>query len=67
MVNVEIPDSTQLEVNFGVSFGNIKPENARDVTIREITLSESLLTPGLQTSVLLDSFLHVSADGEGKS
>lgn len=67
MVNVEIPDSTQLEVNFGVSFGNIKPENARDVTIREITLSESLLTPGLQTSVLLDSFLHVSADGEGKA
>jgi len=66
MVNTEIPDSTQLEVNFAVSFGDILPENARDVTIREVTLGESLLTPGLQTSVLVDSFLHVSADNQGK-
>ena len=67
MVNVNVPTIEPSEVSFAVSFGNIRPENAIDLTIREITLGESLLTPGLQTSVLVDSFLHVSPDQGGKA
>lgn len=66
MVNPSIPNVEQSEVKFAVSFGDIKPENAIDLTIREITLGESLLTPGLQTSVLLDSYMHVSPTQDGK-
>lgn len=65
MVNLNIPTPDQSEVKFVVAFGDIKPENHTDISIREVTLSESLLTPGLQTSVLVDSHLHVTPDGQG--
>lgn len=65
MANAEVPTIDQYEVKFAVVIDGAKIENTRDISIREITLSESLLTPGLQTSVLFDSFLHVSADDKG--
>lgn len=67
MPNVNVPTIEQSEVKFAVLIDGAKVENTRDITVREITLSESLLTPGLQTSVLFDSFLHVSSDDTGKA
>lgn len=66
MVNNRIPTVEQASVEFSVSFNDIDDYNARDFSIREVTLSESLLTPGLQTSVLVDSFMHASPDSQGK-
>lgn len=60
MVQADIPSIGESSVTFNVGFSNMAREDASDVTIREISLSESLLTPGLQTSVLLDSHLHAS-------
>lgn len=67
MVNRNIPTFEDYEVKFGVSFSGVPDYNFRDVSIREITLSESLLTPGLQTSILVDSYLHASPDSNGKT
>ncbi len=58
--NANIPTEADIRTTLEVEFIGIKPENAADVSIREAILSESLLTPGLQTSVVLDSHLHVS-------
>lgn len=44
-----------LLVNAQVSFDG---QSFEDVTIREVTLGESLLTPGLQTAVTLQSFVY---------
>ena len=45
--------------NFTVSFnGNVTDRDLNQVTPKEVMLGESLLTPGLQTSVKFDSFLH---------
>ena len=43
------------KVNATVSLGGMIFD---DITIKEINLSENLLTPGLQTSVTLQSFIH---------
>lgn len=65
MVDTSIPTPDITEVKFSVVFDGIKRENYSDISVREVTLSESLLTPGLQTSVLVDSFLHVSPNEKG--
>jgi len=67
MVNVNLPPIEESKVDFTVAFSGVDEQNTREITIREITLGESLLTPGLQTSVLVNSFLHASPDGEGKT
>lgn len=67
MVNVNLPPIEESKVDFTVAFNGVDEQNTREITIREITLGESLLTPGLQTSVLVNSFLHASPDGEGKT
>ena len=46
------------KVNATVSLGGMIFD---DITIKEINLSENLLTPGLQTSVTLQSFIHSRA------
>lgn len=66
MVNVNVPTIEESKVDFVVGFNGVNEQNTREITIREITLGESLLTPGLQTSVLVNSFLHASPDREGK-
>jgi hypothetical protein len=67
MVNVNIPPPEDYAVFFTVAIDGADPANLQDFSIREITLGESLLTPGLQTSVLVDSFLHASVDDQGKA
>lgn len=67
MVNVNLPPIEESKVDFTVAFNGVDEQNTREITIREITLGESLLTPGLQTSVLVNSFLHASPDEEGKT
>jgi hypothetical protein len=47
---------TSVDVDFsGISESDLLLE---DFTIREVTMTESLLTPGLQTAVKFQSFLH---------
>lgn len=59
--NTNIPTDFDIRTQLDVQFENIDPANALEITVREVVLSESLLTPGLQTSVLVDSFKHVTA------
>lgn len=44
--------------SFDVAFQNNNTELFRDLSAKEITMTESLLTPGLQTSITLQSFFH---------
>lgn len=44
-------------VKISVSFSGASSE-LKDFTIRELMLGESLLTPGLQTSIKADSYIH---------
>ena len=37
---------------------DVPPKNMEQFSIREVTMMESLMTPGLQTSVMVDSYLH---------
>ena len=67
MVNVNIPTSGESKVDITVGFAGVNEQNTRELAVREITLGESLLTPGLQTSVLINSFLHASPDGKGEA
>jgi len=46
---------------FEVTVGGVPSNVMEQVTIREVILGESLLTPGLQTSVKVHSFLHTDA------
>jgi len=62
MVDVTLPPIEESKVDFTVAFNGVDEQNTREIVIREITLGESLLTPGLQTSVLVNSFLHASPD-----
>ena len=48
----------QSGTTFTVTFDGISDSNLIDVTPKEVMLGESLLTPGLQTSVKFDSYLH---------
>ena len=67
MVNINVPPVGETKVDFAVGFNDVNDENTREISVREVTLGESLLTPGLQTSVLVNSFLHASPDSEGKA
>jgi hypothetical protein len=58
--NTNIPTESDIRTFLEVEFVGIQPDNAVDVSIKEAILSESLLTPGLQTSVVIDSHLHMS-------
>lgn len=44
--------------NFAVSFDGVSANDLDQVTVKEVMLGESLLTPGLQTSVKFDSYIH---------
>lgn len=61
--NTNIPTELDIRTFIEVEFVGIQPDNAVDVTVKEASLTESLLTPGLQTSVVLDSHLHMSQLG----
>lgn len=45
-------------VSITVGFDKVPQSDLYDVTPREVMLGESLLTPGLQTSVKFDSYIH---------
>lgn len=66
MVNVNSPSLGESKVEFVVGFNGVDEQNTREIAVREITLGESLLTPGLQTSILVESFLHASPDSSGE-
>lgn len=60
MVDVNAPPAEEILTGFSVDFstlGNSMPE-LRDFTVQKIMLGESLLTPGLQTSIEVDSYRH---------
>lgn len=52
-----VEDYRKNSVNMSVSFSGLGGQLA-DFTIKEIMLGESLLTPGLQTSIKADSYIH---------
>jgi hypothetical protein len=56
----DIPTLEDIRTFLEVQIEGIQQYNVVDFSVREATLSESLLTPGLQTSILVDSFMHVS-------
>jgi hypothetical protein len=66
MVDTSIATYKESSVDFAVGFIDVDEQNIREISVREITLGESLLTPGLQTSVLINSFLHASPDDKGE-
>lgn len=47
--------TTSFEIDF---YGSENQSLFADLSVKEITLTESLLTPGLQTSITLQSFFH---------
>lgn len=52
-------DSLAIEAtSMEVSWDNIPEKNLQDFTIREVILSESLLSPTLQTSIKVQSYIH---------
>ena len=57
MADPTLPNADSIKTNLNVAFVGVSPTNTKEITLREVTLSESLLTPGLQTSVLVDSFI----------
>ena len=54
----DTPDQTDFLCNIEMSFQGVDSKNLEEFSPKEIILVESLLTPGLQTSVSIDSFLH---------
>lgn len=44
--------------SFEVSFNNVNDALFADLSAKEIMMTESLLTPGLQTSIKFNSFIH---------
>ena len=66
MVDTSIATYEESNVDFSVAFKDVDEQNTREISVREITLGESLLTPGLQTSVLINSFLHASPNDKGE-
>jgi hypothetical protein len=63
MVDVKVPSVGETATKIEVAFGGVSDSNLKEITVRELIMSESLLTPGLQTSVLVDSFLHATPKG----
>lgn len=47
-------DITNIKMEINVS----NPDNVKEFSLREVSMVESLLTPGLQTSILFDSYRH---------
>lgn len=51
-------DQQDILAQFDVTFPSVDPRTLNNTTIREIFLGESLKTPGLQTSIILHSYMH---------
>ena len=58
MADPKVPNMGEINTIIKVNFDGVDEKNVEEVTIRELTMAESLLTPGLQTSVLVDAHLH---------
>jgi hypothetical protein len=58
--NTNLPTDMDTRTYLEIEVIGADPHNLYDVTAREAILSESLLTPGLQTSISLDSYLHAT-------
>jgi hypothetical protein len=54
-------NSEEYSTVYDIEVDGVPSELMEEITVREIILGESLLTPGLQTSVKVHSFLHTSA------
>jgi hypothetical protein len=54
-------NSEEYSTHYDIEVDGVPSELMEEITVREIILGESLLTPGLQTSVRVHSFLHTSA------
>lgn len=65
MADTSIPSVGETNTVFKVAFDTVPKDNLLDFTVKEVMLTESLLTPGLQTSILVDSYLHASPISEG--
>ena len=50
-------DNSDVLTRIGVYF-DVPERQMDDITVREVVLGESLLTPGLQTSVKVHSYIH---------
>lgn len=56
---VDSPESyDRATTSFEVIFDGVNDALFADLTAKEITMTESLLTPGLQTSIKFNSFIH---------
>lgn len=55
--NANLPDYGDILTNIIIGFSSGQ-SNLQDFTVKEIMLGESLLTPGLQTSIKVHSYLH---------
>lgn len=51
-------DQTDYLCNIEMKFEGVGEKNLQEFSIKEVILVESLLTPGLQTSISVDSYLH---------
>lgn len=51
----------QYSTHYDIEVEDVPSSLMEEITVREIILGESLLTPGLQTSVKVHSFLHTEA------
>ena len=56
--DVSTKDSEDYLANLEVNFDISNPDNVNQFSPRELVMVESLLTPGLQTSLSFDSYLH---------
>ena len=54
-------NSDEYSTHYDIEVDGVPSSLMEEITVREIILGESLLTPGLQTSVKVHSFLHTSA------
>ncbi len=58
---IEVKDPSSIDVyttSFDVVFDGVNNSLFEDLSVKEITMTESLLTPGLQTTITLHSFIH---------
>jgi hypothetical protein len=56
--DVDTKDSEDWLANLQVNFDISNPDNVNQFSPRELVMVESLLTPGIQTSLSFDSYLH---------
>ena len=57
-INAESRSDEDASTMMSVSFDGVSKSTLEQVTPREVILGESLLTPGLQTSIIFDSYIH---------